>query len=151
MGTRENWPDFNDDGDLPPGIHRATLAQVIEHFGKGTPQRRIMVRRLEHVYALAAQTGHLARFIIFGSFVTTKSNPGDIDVFLLMGNAFDAGHLSDEERLIFDHVAAQNYEGASIFWIRRLAALGGEAATVEHWQLKRDGTKRGIVEVISND
>jgi hypothetical protein len=37
------------------------------------------------------------------------------------------------------------------FWIRRLAALGGEAATVEYWQLKRDGTKRGIVEVTQND
>ena len=46
---------------------------------------------------------------------------------------------------------AQNYEGASIFWIRRLAALEGEKATIEHWQLKRDGTKRGIVEVIEND
>ena len=56
-----------------------------------------------------------------------------------------------ETSLIFDHVATQNYEGASIFWIRRLAALEGEQATVEHWQLKRDGTKRGIVEVIEND
>lgn len=42
-------------------------------------------------------------------------------------------------------------EGASIFWIRRLAALEGEEAAVEYWQLKRDGTKRGIVEVIKND
>ena len=43
------------------------------------------------------------------------------------------------------------YKGASIFWLRRLAALGGEKATVEYWQLKQDGTKRGIVEVIKND
>ena len=50
--------------------------------------------------------------------------------------------------LIFDHVATQNYEGASVFWMRRLAALEGEEAAVAHWQLKRDGTKRGIVEVI---
>jgi hypothetical protein len=28
-------PDFNEEGDLPPGIHQATLAQVLEHFGKG--------------------------------------------------------------------------------------------------------------------
>ena len=147
----KDWPDFNANGDLPPGIHRATLAEVSEHFGQSTPQRRIMARRLERIHALAAQTGHLARFIIFGSFITAKHDPGDVDIFLLMEDSFDAGQLSGETALIFDHAAAQNYEGASIFWIRRLAALDGEEATVEYWQLKRDGTRRGIIEVIKND
>ena len=147
----KNWPDFNDEGNLPPGIYQATLAEVIDHFGKDTPQRRIIARRLEHIYTLAVRTGHLARFIIFGSFVTAKPDPGDIDIFLLMEDSFDAGQLSGETALIFDHLATQNYEGASIFWIRRLAALEGAQATVEYWQLKRDGTKRGIVEVIKND
>ncbi len=148
---QQQWPDFNKNGDLPPGIHQATLAEVIDHFGKGTPQRQIMARRLEHIYTLAVSTGHLARFIIFGSFITTKSRPGDVDVFLLMENTFDVKQLSGEASLIFDHVASQNYEGASIFWIRRLAALEGEEATVAHWQLKRDGSQRGIVEVVKND
>jgi len=147
----KDWPDFDDDGDLPPGIHQATLSEVLEHFGTGTPQRCIMARRLEHIYTLANQTGHLAHCIIFGSFVTAKFDPGDVDIFLLMENTFDVSRLSSETALIFDHVAAQNYEGASIFWIRRLAALGGESATIEYWQTKRDGTKRGIVEVIEND
>jgi hypothetical protein len=127
------------------------LVEVIEHFGKGTPQRRIVARRLEHIYTLAIETGHLARFIIFGSFVTNKLDPGDVDIFLLMEDTFDVSQLSGEAALIFDHVVTQNYEGASIFWIRRLAALEGEEATVEYWQLRRDGSKRGIVEVIKND
>jgi hypothetical protein len=42
-------------------------------------------------------------------------------------------------------------EGASVFWIRRLAAIDGEQEALEHWQIKRDNTRRGIVEVISND
>jgi hypothetical protein len=146
-----NWPDFNADGDLPAGIHPATLDEVIEHFGKGALQRRIVARRLEHIYNLALQTGDLARFIVFGSFVTAKSDPGDVDIFLLMENTFDVSQLSGEAALIFDHVAAQSYEGASIFWIRRLAALDGEETAVAYWQTKRDGTKRGIVEVIKND
>jgi hypothetical protein len=53
--------------------------------------------------------------------------------------------------MIFDHQAAQNAEGASIFWIRRLAAISGEQATLEHWQITRDKTQRGIVEVIGYD
>jgi hypothetical protein len=145
------WPDFNEDGDLPPGIYRASLAEVIEHFGQNTPQRQIMAHRLEHIYTLAIGTGYLARFIIFGSFVTAKPHPGDVDVFLLMENTFDVSRVSGEAALIFDHAVTQNYEGASVFWIRRLAAFGGEEAMVAHWQLKRDGNQRGIVEVVRDD
>lgn len=28
-------PDFNHTGDRPPGVHRATLAEVIKQFGQG--------------------------------------------------------------------------------------------------------------------
>ena len=56
-----------------------------------------------------------------------------------------------EARLLFDHGAAQNLLGASVFWLRRQAAIGGEDETVKHWQIKRDGAKRGIVELIMND
>ncbi len=144
----KNWPDFDDNGDLPKGIHQATLDEVIEYFGRDTPQRLIMAQRLEHIYSLALETGHLSRFIIFGSFVTAKPDPGDIDIFLMMEDSFDISRLSGEASLIFNHIVAQNYQGASIFWIRRLAALGGEESTVGYWQLKRDGTRRGIVEVM---
>jgi len=144
----KDWPNFNQNGDLPLGIHQATLADVLDHFGIGTPQRRIVARRLERICTLAFGTSLVARFIIFGSFITAKPDPGDVDIFMLMDDAFDTSQLSGEMALIFDHVATQNYEGASVFWMRRLAALEGEEAAVAHWQLKRDGTKRGIVEVI---
>lgn len=59
--------------------------------------------------------------------------------------------VSTEARLVFEHAAAQNLLGASVFWIRRAAALGGKEATIAHWQIKRDGGKRGIVEVMNHD
>ena len=31
--------------------------------------------------------------------------------------------------------------------VRRPAAFGGEQATIEFWQTKRDGGRRGIVEI----
>ncbi len=68
-----------------------------------------------------------------------------------MEDTFDVRQVADETRIIFDHMAAQNYEGASIFWLRRVAALDGEEAAIEYWQIKRDGKKRGIVEVLIND
>ena len=68
-----------------------------------------------------------------------------------MEDTFDVSQLTGEAAFIFDHVVTLNYEGASIIWICRLAALEGEEATEEYWQLKRDGSKRGIVEVVEDD
>jgi predicted nucleotidyltransferase len=132
----KTWPEFNDSGDLPPGIHQSTLTDVIEYFGKGNLRRSIMAARLQRIFTLAKETGHVLRFIIFGSFVTAKQNPQDIDIFLLMDDTFDVGQVTGEAGILFDHIAAQNYEGASMFWLRRISALDGEEATINHWQLK---------------
>ena len=93
----------------------------------------------------------MARFIIFGSFVTAKREPNDVDIFILMEDAFDAQQAEGEAAMIFDHVAAQHYEGASVFWIRRMAAIDEEEAALQYWQSTREQTKRGIVEVIGHD
>lgn len=147
----QKWPEFDSNGDLPVGIYRATLIEVIQHFGTRTVQRRLIGQRLERIYNLALSTGQVARFAVFGSFVTAKPAPGDVDIFLIMEDTFDAYQVQGEAAIIFDHLAVQNVEGASVFWIRRLAAIGGEHAALEHWQTKRDQTRRGIVEVIGDD
>jgi hypothetical protein len=46
------------------------------------------------------------------------------------------------------HPAAEAHFGASVFWVRRLAALGGEQSMVEYWQAKRGGGRRGIIEIV---
>jgi len=147
----KNWPEFDGNGDLPVGVHQGTLAEVMERFGVGTAQRRLTGQRLERIHKLAYSTGLLARFVVFGSFVTAKSDPGDVDIFMLMDDSFELSEVRGETAIIFDHLAAQTVEGASVFWIRRMAAIGGEQAALEHWQVKRDKTQRGIVEVIDDD
>ncbi|MDQ3830205.1 MAG: hypothetical protein M3361_13075, partial [Candidatus Tectomicrobia bacterium] len=66
------WPAFNELGDLPIGVYRATLADVPEHFGHGTAQRVTITTRLERIYELARHTGSVQRFITFGSYVTAE-------------------------------------------------------------------------------
>ena len=51
-------------------------------FGHGTPQRHLVTSRLRHIYALAHVTGKLQRFVIFGSYVTAKLEPNDVDIIL---------------------------------------------------------------------
>ena len=141
-------PAFTETDDLPSGVHTASLYEAADRFGTGSARRKILALRLERIHRFAVQTGHLARFVVFGSFVTAKWEPNDVDVFMVMDDGFDVGRLAGEARLLFDHTAAQDHFGASVFWVRRLAALGGEQVAIEDWQIKRDGTKRGIVEII---
>jgi uncharacterized protein DUF6932 len=141
-------PPFAASGDLPPGLHRATLSEVLERFGSGSSQRTLVGLRLERIYNVAWATGHLARCVVFGSFVTAKSVPNDVDVFLLMEDTFDVTQLTGEARLLFDHTVAQTRFGASVFWLRRLAVLDDEQTTLSHWQITREGHYRGIVEII---
>lgn len=145
------WPEFNEHGDLPVGIHQATLAEVIEHFGTGSLQRRNIAERLMRIYELAHNTAQVARFIVYGSFVTAKPLPNDVDIFLLMGDAFDQSQMSGETAMIFHHLTTENKIGASVFWMRRLSIPDSEQKLIEHWQIKRDHTRRGIVEVTSRD
>ncbi len=114
----------------------------------GSSKRARLSKRLERIYRLAVRTGRLRRFVVFGSFITGEPEPNDVDVFLLMEDSFDVDQTSDELRLLFEHSAAQAYFGASIFWLRRLAVISSEQAAIEDWQVKRDGTRRGIVEIV---
>ncbi len=142
-------PAFNEDGDLPSGVHRATLPEVLKRFGQGSVQRCVVAGRLSRVFELALSTGQLARFVVFGSFVTDKADPNDVDIVLLMEDAFDLAALRGEAAVVFQHLEAEAHFGASVFWTRRSGAFGGEQAMIEYWQIRRDGGQRGIVEIMS--
>jgi hypothetical protein len=142
-------PGFNEAGDLPPGVHQATLDEVVGRFGAAQGQRSLCARRLLHVYALAQHIGHVQRFIIFGSYVTAELDPNDVDVVLVMDDAFRLEDCPIEARGLFDHAVAQARYGVSIFWVRPGLLIGESLEDfVAYWQIKRDGSKRGIVEVI---
>jgi hypothetical protein len=140
-------PALTTTGDLPRRTHTATLAEVLEKFANSTPQRRMVGTRLKRIYDLVVSTGELKRFVVFGSFITSKPDPNDVDVFLVMKNSFDLTAAAGEARLVFDHAAAQAHFGASVFWLRQLAALPDEAQAISNWEIKRDGSLRGLVEI----
>ena len=124
------------------------MAEVLDRFGSSSERRRLLALRLIRVHDVAMQTGHLVHFVVFGSFVTDKHEPNDVDVFMIMDNTFEYSRLIGGPRLLFTHGSAQGRFGCSVFWVRRMAAIGGVQAAMEDWQVKRDGTERGIVEII---
>ena len=140
-------PDVTGIGDLPLGVHRATLSEITQRFGVGSGRRRLLAMRLRRVYEIAQSTGRLARFVLFGSFITDKEDPNDVDIFMITDDEFDITATGGDARLLFEHASAQDHYGCSVFWVRRLATMGGEKAAIEGWQIKRDGTESGIVEI----
>lgn len=83
-----NIPEFRSDGYLPEGLYVATEAEVTFQFGTATPRRRRLVLRLRRWIALAHRLG-AKRLLIDGSFVTSKPNPKDIDVVILLPPDFE--------------------------------------------------------------
>ena len=141
-------PPFNERGDLPAGVHVAGWHDLADRFTVGSV-RQARLRTLRHLHLLAAATGHLERFLVFGSFVTDADAPRDVDIALVMGEGFVLEDVPRESRTVFSHADADARFGASVFWVRRGILPDDEmSAFVDFWQTRRDGAKRGIVEVI---
>jgi hypothetical protein len=142
-------PAFNQQGDMPPAVHRATLEEVVTRFSTGTQQRETVTARLLRICDLVRATGKLQRLILFGSYVTAKPSPRDIDIVLVMQDTFRVENCVGDVAALFDHQEADRRFGASIFWTRpSLLILETLDEFVARWQLKRDQTRRGIVELI---
>lgn len=141
-------PNFNSKGELPEGVYQATIDEVIARFGTGTPRRQEVSANLLRIYHLAKATGKLERLIIFGSYVTTKPSPNDVDIVLVFSDDFDFTAYDEKTRKLFEHNKAEEEFSASVFWIRpALLILETLDEFISHWQIKRDRTRRGIVEV----
>ncbi len=141
-------PPFTDAGDLPPGIHAAGWREIEERFGTGSDGRARGFARLRHVHELTSRTGKLVRFLVFGSFVSAAANPRDVDVALVMAADFKLEDAARESCTVFSHPDAEARFGASVFWVREgMVPADLMQEFLETWQTKRDGTKRGILEV----
>lgn len=77
-----------------------------------------VTQRLQRIYQLAKSTGHLERILIFGSYITAKPEPNDVDVVIIFDDDFDMTVCSEEVKNLLNHQQAAAEFGASIFWIR---------------------------------
>lgn len=86
-------PEFNSDGNLPEGLHRTTEKELFERFATGSARRQWLGERLRDLLDFAKSTGELSRLFLWGSFVTSKEIPHDLDVLLVMSTDVDIDAL----------------------------------------------------------
>jgi hypothetical protein len=70
-------PPFSTNGNLPPGVHRATWEELAERFGANDHRRRLL-QGLRAALLLLKAAGCRTVYVD-GSFVTAKEAPGDFD------------------------------------------------------------------------
>ncbi|MEX0642413.1 MAG: hypothetical protein WD468_06915 [Pirellulales bacterium] len=75
-------PPFDQSGYLPPGIHPATLDEIVARFGHLSEIRRVQLESIRWMVELATTAG-IQRIILNGSFVTDIMEPNDVDCILL--------------------------------------------------------------------
>lgn len=72
-------PDFDEDGNLPPGVHLVGLRDVQKRL-VWNPDRRILFAGLRRALACLAVAG-VRRAIVAGSFASGEPYPRDVDGF----------------------------------------------------------------------
>jgi hypothetical protein len=131
-------PAFDEFGNLPPGIHRATIDEVVQRFGSGSAERDAEGQEL-HRFIEWARRADVRRMVVNGSFVTAQKAPNDVDLIILPGPDYPRGQQSppDEE----------------VLWPFLHILVAADDDDLELWAFQDFGTDRnqrpkGVVEVI---
>ncbi len=141
-------PEFDAYGNLPTGVHLATEEDVFARFATSSARRRWLGERLRAVITTAKATGKLQRLILWGSFVTAKVAPDDLDLLLVMAVDFDMSPVADPLRSLFDYPQARLRFRADVFWTKASMPTDVLTLWLDTYQIGKDFRRRGIVEVI---
>ena len=89
-------PALTEHGYLPPGLHVASIEDVVARFGVGSEQRETQAQSLLWLMPLCRRAG-ITKLLINGSFVTDRLEPNDVDCVLLAGPAYQGGSTEANE------------------------------------------------------
>ncbi len=117
-------PEFDEHGNLPPGIHYATWNEIVTRYATSVRRRDLLDGLLDGLRSLKG--AGCATAYLDGSLVTSKDRPGDFDV-CWESRYVVPGRLDPEMQDFSDGCAAQK------------AGYGGELYPAE-WAANPDGT-----------
>ena len=131
-------PDFDENGNLPPGIHPCDTNELIARFGSGSPEREVEMKELLD-FIQWAQAADVQRLVVNGSFVTDKIEPNDVDIVILPGPGYPRNELS--------------YLDQELRWPFLQVFTAADEHDLETWVSQDFGTDRnqypkGVVEVL---
>lgn len=138
-------PSFNEDGTLPPGVHWATWAEIVERFGFNA-HRRILLEGLSQAIDSLRILG-CPTLYLDGSFVTAKPLPNDFDACWVR-DGVDAEMLDREllDGTQSGRAAQKARYGGELFPMRRSDEQMPKS-WLSFFQRSRDGSTKGIIAI----
>lgn len=141
-------PDLGADGFLPPGIHAAAFAEVRTRFGVGSENRERQIELLRRIVEAAKSYPTIKRILIWGSFVTAKRTPNDLDYSVIVSVGHDLTQIDSEHRRFFLPIDAWQFYGADKgFLMIRDYPLEIYVERMDFLLQTRRGERRGIIEI----
>ncbi|MCC6360907.1 MAG: hypothetical protein IT450_19380 [Phycisphaerales bacterium] len=131
-------PPFDDLGNLPPGIHPATLPEIKSRFGVASELRRAQMESVVWMVDLARRAG-IRRIILNGSFVTDIMDPNDVDCVLLLPGTQPADPNAFRELR----------KGLPFIGLTLVFQKGFDKMVGHVFASDRQGASKGMVEVIT--
>jgi hypothetical protein len=131
-------PPFDDFGNLPQGIHRCSLDELVARFGIGSEEREAETNELV-LFIEAAKAAGVRRLLVNGSFVTEKRSPNDVDIVCLPGTDYPR--------------QSQPLDSDELVWPFLQVIIAADDADFEAWATRQFATDRrrrpkGVVEVM---
>jgi hypothetical protein len=124
-----------------------TFAEIYRQYGQSTPHRQFLCGRLQTVIQLLSATGALRRLYLFGSFVTVKPTPRDLDCLAVMATGFTTATLSSPVLEVFQHDLCRLYYHTDMFWVTEAVGTDHIDAILQVFSRDRHGLPQPIVEV----
>jgi hypothetical protein len=135
-------PDFYDDENLPEGNHDCSWPDFVARFAYNE-QRRMLLVRLQHVLGTAKKCQFLLA-VIFGSYITSKEDPGDVDLVWVIDQTTNTDLLQIPCKQLLEHQESKARFGCDLFFFPDSEGFMGRINDL--WGYNRDYTKRrGLV------
>jgi hypothetical protein len=144
-------PKLMANGELPPGVHIVSLAEVETAFGQTNHRRQLLMKGLKGALLLF-KTANVSKVFVDGSFTTDKDEPNDIDgCWSFTGvdeqkldpRFWDFESIDDFERKRQD---IKNEFGIDFFIAEIIEGASGKPFP-EFFQTNRDGEPKGIIQI----
>jgi hypothetical protein len=102
-------PPFQDGMYLPVGDHPATWDDIVDRFG-GNRRRQGFCNRLR-TFLDRAKGCEFIKVYVFGSFISAKDDPGDVDLLWIYRQNLDLDTLSRDCKELLDYGLNRAREG----------------------------------------
>ena len=147
-------PNLEANGELPVGIHIATVEEVEDRFGKTNDRRKLLMNGLKNALEQFEKV-EVKKVFVDGSFTTDKDEPNDIDgCWATTGVKEENLHLLDENFWKFGTVVEfqkckeeilKKY-GLDFFIAEHIEGRTNKPFP-EFFQTDRNGDAKGIIQI----